>query len=44
MSLKIEPTSSETLDDEITFGEFVIRYLLFEHKFIRNIYTIEQIK
>ena len=41
MSLKIEPTSFETLEDEMTYGDFVIR---FEHKFIRNIYTIEQIK
>ena len=41
MPLKIEPTSFETLEDEMTYGDFVIR---FEHKFIRNIYTIEQIK
>ena len=39
--LKIEPTNYETPDDEITYGNFVIR---FEHKFIRNIYTNEQIK
>ena len=41
MPLKIEPTSFQTLEDEMTYGDFVIR---FEHKFIRNIYTIEQIK
>ena len=41
MPLKIEPTSFETPDDEMTYGDFVIR---FEHTFIRNIYTIEQIK
>ena len=41
MPLKIETTSFETSDDEMTYGDFVIR---FQHKFIRNIYTIEQIK
>ena len=41
MPLKFEPTSFEMPDDEMTYGDFVIR---FEHKFIRNIYTIEQIK
>ena len=41
MPLKIEPTSFKTLDDEVTYGDFVIR---FEYTFIRNIYTIEQIK
>ena len=41
MPLKIETTSFETPDDEMTYGDFVIR---FQHKFIRNIYTIEQIK
>ena len=41
MPLKIEPTSFETPDDEMTYSDFVIR---FEHTFIRNIYTIEQIK
>ena len=38
MPLKIETTSFETSDDEMTYGDFVIR---FQHKFIRNIYTIE---
>ena len=41
MPLRVEPTSFETPDDEMTFGDFIIR---FEHKFIRNIYTYEQIK
>ena len=41
MPLKIQPTSFETPEDEMTYGDFVIR---FEHKFIRNIYTVEQIK
>ena len=39
--LRVEPTSFETPDDEMTFGNFIIR---FEHKFIRNIYTYEEIK
>ena len=39
--LRVEPTSFETPDDEIIFSDFIIR---FEHKFIRNIYTNEQIK
>ena len=38
---KIEPTNYETPDNEMTYGDFVIR---FEHKFIRNIYRNEQIK
>ena len=41
MSLKIEPTSFKTPDDEMTYGDFFIR---FEHKFLRNIYSYEQIK
>ena len=39
--LRVEPASFETPDDEMTFGTFIIR---FEHKFIRNIYTYEEIK
>ena len=39
--IKLEPTNFETSDDEMSFGDFVIRY---EHKFLRNIYTEEQIK
>ena len=38
---KIEPTNYETPDNEMTYGDFVIR---FDHKFIRNIYRNEQIK
>ena len=41
LSLRAEPTSFETPDYEMTYGYFIIR---FEHKFIRNIYTINQIK
>ena len=41
MPLKIEPTSFKTPDDEITFGDFFNRL---EHKFLRNIYSYEQIK
>ena len=39
--LKLEPTNYLTPDNEMTFGNFIIR---FEHKFLRNIYTIEQIE
>ena len=39
--LKVEPTNFKTPDDEMSFGDFVIRY---EHKFLRNIYANEQIK
>ena len=39
--MKVEPTNFKTPDDEMSFGDFVIRY---EHKFLRNIYTSEQIK
>ena len=38
--LKVEPTNYQTPDDEMTFGDFIIRY---EHKFLRNIYMKEQI-
>ena len=41
MSLKVEPTNFKTPDDEMSYGDFVIRY---EPKFLRNIYTYEQIK
>ena len=34
--IKLEPTNFQTPDDEISFGNFVIRY---EHKVLRNIYT-----
>ena len=39
--LKLEPTNYLTPDNEMTFGDFIIR---FEDKFLRNIYTIEQIE
>ena len=38
--LKVEPTNYQTPDDEMTFDDFLIHY---EHKFLRNIYTKEQI-
>ena len=41
MPLKIEPTSFKTPDDEMSYGVFVIQ---FEHKFIRNIFTNDQIQ
>ena len=41
MPLRVEPASFETPDDKMTFGDFIIP---FEHRFIRNIYTYEQIK
>ena len=34
--IKLEPTNFKTPDDEMSFGDFIIRY---EHKFLRNIYT-----
>ena len=40
-SIKLQPTNSQTPDNEMPFGDFVICY---EHKFLRNIYTKEQIK
>ena len=39
--MKEEPTNFKTPDDEMLFGDFLIRY---EHKFLRNIYANEQIK
>ena len=39
--IKLEPTNFQTPDDEMSFGDFVIRY---ELKFLRNIYTEKQIK
>ena len=41
MPLKIGSTSFKTPDDEITYGDFFNRL---EHKFLRNIYSYEQIK
>ena len=39
--MKLEPTNHKTPNDEMTFGDFIIRY---EHKCLRNIYTIKQIE
>ena len=39
--MKPKPTNFKRPDDEMSFGDFVIRY---EHTFLRNIYTDEQIK
>ena len=39
--MKLKPTNFKTPDDKIAFGYFLIRY---KHKFLRNIYTDEQIK
>ena len=41
MPLKIEPTNPKTPDQKMTYSDFIIRY---EHKFLRNIYTTEQIQ
>ena len=41
MPLRVEPTSYLTNDEEMTYGNFITRY---EHKFIRNIYMLNQIK
>ena len=39
--MKLEPTNSLTPDSEITYGDFII---CFEHKFLRNIFTEEQLQ
>ena len=36
MPLKIDPTNHKTPNNEMTYGDFFIR---FEHKFLRNIYS-----
>ena len=41
MPLKIEATNPKTPDQKMTYSDFIIRY---EHKFLRNIYTTEQIQ
>ena len=38
--MKLDPTNYLTADCQMTFGDFIIRY---EHKFLRSIYTAEQI-
>ena len=39
--MKLEPTNSLTPDSAMTYGDFVI---CFEHTFLRNIYTEEQLR
>ena len=41
MPLRVEPACYLTIDEEMTYGDFIIRY---EHKFIRKIYLLDQIK
>ena len=41
LPLRVESTSFKTPDYEMTHGDFIVR---FEHKFMRNIYAINQIK
>ena len=38
--LDIMPTSAQTADFEMTYGDFFIRQ---EHKFIRNIYSLQEL-
>ena len=39
--MKMEPANYLTPNNKMTFGDFIIRY---EHKFLRNIYTTEEIQ
>ena len=39
--LKIDPIGPDVLNKEMSYGDFFIRY---EHKFLRNIYSKEQLK
>ena len=41
LPLNVDPTSYDTPNNEMSYGDFYIRY---EHKFLRNIYFNEQIK
>ena len=41
LPLRVEKISFKTPDYEMTYGDFINR---FEHKFIRNLHTINQIK
>ena len=41
MPLRVEPTSYLKIDEEMTYGDFIICY---EHKFVQNIYILDQIK
>ena len=40
MLLKIDPTNHKTPNNEMTYGDFFIR---FEHKFLRNIYSYDEL-
>ena len=40
MLLKINPTNHKTPNNEMTYGDFFIR---FEHKFLRNIYSYDEL-
>ena len=40
MPLKIDPTNHKSLNNEMTYGVFFIR---FEHKFLRNIYSYDEL-
>ena len=39
--LKFDPTTHQTLNDEMSYGDFFIRY---ENKFFGNIYSVEELK
>ena len=39
--MKLEPTNSRTPNSAMTYGDFII---CFEHTFLRNIYTEEQLR
>ena len=41
MPLKIDPTTHQTSNDEMSYGGFLVRY---EHKFYRNIYSVKKLK
>ena len=41
MPLKVSPTNPETEVQNMTYGDFIIRY---EYKFLRNIYTQKQLE
>ena len=41
MPIRISPTNAKTLDPDMTYDDFIIRY---EYKFLRNIYTQKQLE
>ena len=41
MPLKVSPTNPKTEDEQMTYGDFIIRY---EYKFLKNIYTQKQLE